>query len=388
MIRPSYRVENLDEHFFSVLNRRVSRLLAEGAGVIRLDAGTPDLPPAPHIVEALNRSAGDPAAHGYQPYNGTPTLRQAWATAYQRTFGVTLDAESEVLPLLGSKEGIVNLTLAYIQPGDVVLVPDPGYMTYARSVKIAGGDIFPLPLLPDKDYLPDLKIIPQEILRRAKILWLNYPNNPTAATAPLDFFNEVVEFAHQHHILVCHDAAYAQITFGDYQSPSILQVRGALEMAVEFNTLSKWYNMAGWRVGAALGNSKALRVLYQMKINVDNGHFRPVLDAATAALCGEQDWVLQRNRVYEERRDLVIRGLHQAGLEADVPKATLYVWFRTPPGWRSQEFALMLLERAHVSLVPGTVFGENGEGYIRLSITEPSERLSEAMQRIVFALGR
>ena len=298
------------------------------------------------------------------------------------------DADGEVLPLLGSKEGIFNLTLAYVQTGDVVLVPDPGYMTYTRSALMAGGEVYTMPLLPERSYLPDLSGIPQDVLRRVKILWLNYPNNPTTATAPLDFFDEVVEFAQSHNILVCHDAAYAQITFDGYQAPSLLQVAGAVETAVEFNTLSKWYNMAGWRVGAALGNRQALAALYQMKVNVDNGHFRPVLDAAAAALAGEQGWLADRNRIYEQRRDLVIRGLRQVGLEPAVPLASLYVWFEAPSGWSSQDFTLMLLEKAQVSLVPGTVFGKNGQGYIRLSFTEPMERLSEAMSRIVSVLGR
>ena len=388
MINPSYRVANISGHFFSELNQKLARLSAAGADVIRLDAGTPDLPPAAHILEALRRSAGDPTAHGYQPYDGTPSLRQAWAEAYRRSFQVILDADGEVLPLLGSKEGIFNLTLAYVQTGDVVLVPDPGYMTYTRSALMAGGEVYTMPLLPERSYLPDLSGIPQDVLRRVKILWLNYPNNPTTATAPLDFFDEVVEFAQSHNILVCHDAAYAQITFDGYQAPSLLQVAGAVETAVEFNTLSKWYNMAGWRVGAALGNRQALAALYQMKVNVDNGHFRPVLDAAAAALAGEQGWLADRNRVYEQRRDLVIRGLRQVGLEPAVPQASLYVWFEAPSGWSSQDFTLMLLEKAQVSLVPGTVFGKNGQGYIRLSFTEPMERLSEAMSRIVSVLGR
>ncbi len=291
MISPSYRISNLSGHFFSELNQKLACLKAEGVDVIRLDAGTPDLAPAPHILEALQRSASDPAAHGYQPYNGTAALRHAWVEAYRRSFQVALEAETDVLPLMGSKEGIVNLTLAFVQEGDVVLVPDPGYMTYTRSALLAGGEVYPMALLPERGYLPDFSAIPQDILRRAKLMWLNYPNNPTTATASLDFFTRAVEFARTHHILVCHDAAYAQITFDGYHAPSLLQVAGAAETAVEFNTLSKWYNMAGWRVGAALGNHQALAALYQMKVNVDNGHFRPILDAAVAALTGEQGWL-------------------------------------------------------------------------------------------------
>lgn len=384
----SGRISNMSGHFFSELSQKLSHLQAAGADVIRLDAGTPDLPPAAHILEALKSSANDPTAHGYQPYNGTRALRNAWTEAYWRSFQVSLDPETEVLTLMGSKEGIVNLTLACIQEGDVALVPDPGYMTYTRSTLMAGGVIYPMALLPAHGYLPDLSAIPPDVLRRAKLMWLNYPNNPTTATAPLSFFEQAVEFARSHDILICHDAAYAQITFDGYQAPSILQVEGAKDIAVEFNTLSKWYNMAGWRVGAALGNKQALSALYQMKVNVDNGHFRPVLDAAVAALTGEQGWLADRNRIYEQRRDLVIEGLRKVKLEIMTPKASLYVWFRAPDGWSAQDFTLMMLEDAHVSLVPGTIFGRNGQGYIRLSFTEPYDRISEALHRIARTLGR
>ncbi len=382
MIRLTDRFTHLKDHFFAGLNQKLASLQAAGIDVIRLDAGNPDLPPAPHILEALSRSAGRPNAHGYQPYNGTPALRQAWAEAYQRLYPVVLDADQQVLPLMGSKEGIANLTLALVQAGDVVLAPDPGYMTYARSAWLAGGEVYPLPLLPERGYLPDLSAIPAEVLRRAKILWLNYPNNPTAATAPLGFFREAVEFGRKHDLLVCHDAAYAQVTFAGYRAPSLLEVPGAAETAVEFNTLSKWYNMAGWRLGAALGNREALRALHQMKMNVDNGHFRPILEAAAAALTGDQTWVEERNRVYELRRDTVMRGLQEMGLEAEIPKASLYVWFKVPARWTAQDFSLLILEKAHVSLVPGTVFGSRGEGYVRLSLTEAVERLEEAMERM------
>ena len=388
MIKPSYRISNLSGHFFSELNQKLARLNGAGVDVIRLDAGSPDLPPAPHILEALKHSASDPSAHGYQPYNGTFALRSAWSEAYQSSFQVALEAETEALPLMGSREGIVNLTLAFVQEGDVVLVPDPGYMTYTRSAVIAGGEAFPMTLLPERGYLPDFSAIPQDILRRAKLMWLNYPNNPTAATASLDFFAEAVEFARAHDILVCHDAAYAQITFDGYQAPSLLQVAGAVDTAVEFNTLSKWYNMAGWRVGAALGNRQALAALYKIKVNVDNGHFRPILDAAVAALTGEQEWLEERNRIYEQRRDLVIRGLREAGLDPLVPQASFYIWFKTPSGWAEQDFTQIMLEEAHVSLVPGAIFGKNGQGYARLSFTQPYEMLTEAMQRMKQTLGR
>ena len=243
-------------------------------------------------------------------------------------------------------------------------------------------------LRPEDGYLPDFSSIPPDILRRAKLLWLNYPNNPTTATASLDFFREVVDFASTHNILVCHDAAYAGVTFDGYRAPSMLQISGATDVAVELNTLSKWYNMAGWRVGAALGNRQALSALVQIKSNVDNGHFRPVLEAATRALTGDQSWLVERNLIYERRRNLVIQALRQANIEAEVPRASLYVWLKAPPGWSGDDFSLMLLEKAHVSLVPGTIFGKNAQDYLRLSFTAPEPRLLEGMQRIISALGR
>jgi LL-diaminopimelate aminotransferase len=292
-----------------------------------------------------------------------------------------------VLPLLGSKEGIFHLPLAVIDPGDVVLVPNPGYGTYTQGARFAGGEPYDLPLLPERDFLPDLDSIPENILKRARLLWLNYPGNPTAATAPLEFFAEVVAFARQHDLLVCHDAAYSQVSFDGFHPPSLLQAPGAKEVAVEFNTLSKSHNMAGWRVGAAVGQPEVLRSLYNLKTNADSGHFLPVLAAATAAMTGDQTWLQERNLVYQERRDRVMQALRELGWQAATPRASLYVWFHVPQGWDSAGFATAALERSHISLTPGTVFGKHGEGYIRLSLTASTERVSEAMDRLVKVWG-
>jgi LL-diaminopimelate aminotransferase len=355
---------------------------AAGCDVIRLDVGSPDLPPAPPIIRALSQASALPDRHGYQSYRGTAALRQAWAELYAREYGVQLQPETEIVPLLGSKEGIFHLSLALLDPGDVVLIPDPGYMTYARSALFAGGQPYFLPLLPENGYLPDLDSIPSEIARQAKILWLNYPNNPTAAVADLAFFTRAVAFAREYGLLLCHDAAYAQVTYDGFKAPSLLQAPGARQLAVEFNTLSKSHNMAGWRVGAAVGEAQALSSLYALKTNVDSGHFLPVWEAAVVALTGDQSWLLERNQVYQRRRDRLIQALHTLGLPAAIPCASLYIWCPVPAGWNCADFALDLLESAHVSLTPGTVFGPGGEGYVRLSLTAPEERLAEAMDRL------
>ena len=382
MITFAKRMVLFTEHFFAGLNIRVAALQAQGCDVIRLDEGSPDLPPAPHIIEALSRAAGRPDTHGYQPHRGFAELRQAWAGMYQRLYGVALDPENEILPLLGSKEGIFHLPLAFVEPGSIVLVPNPGYITYTRGARLAGGEMYYLPLLHERGFLPDLHAVPPEVVQRAKILWLNYPNNPTAATPGLDLFAEAVAFAREHNLLLCHDAAYAQVTFNGYRAPSLLEVPGAKEVCVEFNTLSKSHNMAGWRAAALIGNAAVIKAMYTLKTNVDSGYFRPVMEAAVAAMTGDQTWLQARNDTYCQRRNVVLKTLQRLGLLVDSPRASLYVWFSIPQGQTSAAFAAALLERAHVSLTPGSVFGSEGEGYIRLSVTAPTERVEEAMQRL------
>jgi LL-diaminopimelate aminotransferase len=382
MLPIAQRMDLFTEHFFAGLNARLAALQAEGVDVIRLDEGSPDLPPAPHIIEALKLAASRPDSHSYQPHRGFAGLRQAWAELYQGTYGVPIDPEREVLPLLGSKEGIFHLPLAIIDPGSVVLVPDPGYITYTRGARLAGGEVFTLPLRPENGFLPDLQAIPAEVAVRAKLLWLNYPNNPTAAVASREFFAQAVAFASQHNLLLCHDAAYTQVTFDGYRAPSLLEVPGAKEVCVEFNTLSKSHNMAGWRVAALIGNAQVVKTLYRLKTNVDSGHFRPVLEAAVAAMTGDQTWLQRRNDTYRQRRDVVMNTLRRLGYQANTPRASLYVWFSVPSGHTSAEFVTGLLEQAYISLAPGSIFGSSGEGYVRLSLTAPLERVEEAMQRL------
>lgn len=378
----AHRMQALPAHFFASLSARVSALQSQGLDVIRLDEGAPDLPPEPWIIHALARSATNPSHHSYQPHRGTPQLRQAWASMYRNAYGVEIDPESEVLPLLGSKEGIFQLAMATINPGDVVLVPDPGYITYTRGTLFAGGEPVYFPLIRERGYLPDFDAIPAEIARQAKVIWLNYPNNPTTAVAKLEVFSRAVDFARQYGLLVCHDAAYTQVTFDGFHAPSLLEVSGAKEVGVEFNTLSKSHNMAGWRVGAALGNAQVLRNLFTLKTNLDSGHFLPVLEAAAEAMCGDQSWLLGRNEIYRQRRDLAVQGLRAMGLQADLPLASIYVWSTVPEGYSSVDFVSTVLEKTQVSLTPGTVFGLGGEGYVRVSLTAPIERIAEALARL------
>lgn len=381
-MKPAQRMETLTTHFFAALRREVQVLQASGQEVIRLDEGNPDLPPAAHILAALERAAQRPEAHGYQPHRGPEALRQAWADFYRNRFGVILDPEREVLPLLGSKEGIFHLSLAFVDPGDYVLVPDPGYVTYTRGALFAGGRIFPLPIRRENHYLPDLDAIPKKVLQHTRLLWLNYPNNPTAATASLDFFTQAVALAQRYNFLLCHDAAYACVSFEGEQPPSLLQAPGAEQVAVEFNSLSKSHNMAGWRSGVLVGNAGVLQALFTLKTNADSGHFLPIWEASIAALRGDQSWLAERNETYRQRRDVVVQSLRALGLEVASPRASLYVWSPVPRGWRSAEFALALLRDCGVSLTPGTVFGPGGEGYLRISLTAPVARIRQAMERL------
>lgn len=376
------RMESMSIHFFAEHEARVKALQASGLDIVRLDVGSPDLPPEPFIVETLNKSAAEPRHHGYQPHAGPPALRSAWASMYKRVFGVDLDAETEVVPLQGSKEGIFHASLALVEDGDTVLIPDPGYITYTSGVLCAGGEPYYVPLTSELGYLPDLNDIPKDVAQKARMLWLNYPNNPTAATATLQFFTEAVNFARQYDLLLFHDAAYTQVTFDDYHAPSILEVAGAKEVSIEFNSLSKSHNMAGWRVGVCVGNANILHLLFAIKSNVDSGHFLPIMNAATMAMTGDQDWIAERNRVYQQRRDVVIQTLHALGLNATIPKASMYVWSPVPPGYTSSEFSRLVLEEAGVSVTPGVVFGRHGEGYIRIALTAPVLRLEEAMYRL------
>ncbi len=372
----------MKKHFFAQLDEMIATLSAQGVEVIRLDIGSPDLPPHPKVIDVMQRAVARTDSHGYQRHVGPLSHRQAWAEMYQRVFDVTLDPEKEIVPLMGTKEGIFHLSQAIIEPGDVVLIPNPYYVTYVRGAEFAGGNPYFIPLLPENDYLPELDKIPAEVADAAKLIWVNYPNNPLSATAPLSFYEKLVAFAKTHDILVCADAAYSQVYYGAEKPPSILQVEGAKDVAVEFNSLSKSHNMAGWRVGAAVGNPLVLEKLLRLKSNADSGHFGPTLDAASHAMGTEASWLQERNAVYRERRDLIVTSLRKMGVQVRSPQASLYIWCPIPEGWTSEKFALAMLKEANVSVAPGTVFGSNGEGFVRISITQPKDVIARAMERL------
>lgn len=372
----------IKKHFFAQLDETIEILKAEGIETIRLDIGSPDLPPHPEVIEALSLAASRPNTHGYQMHIGPLSYREAWAGMYARVFNVNLDPTKEIIPLLGTKEGIFHLSQAFIKAGDVALIPNPYYPTYIRGTELAGGEPYLIPLLAENDYLPDLESIPAEIAQKAKLIWINYPNNPLGAIAPLAFYERLVHFAQKHQIIICADAAYTQVHYSERPQPSIMQVKGAKDVAIEFNSLSKSHNMAGWRVGAAVGNPAVLEMLLKLKTNADSGHFRPILEAATHAMGMDQTWIHERNEVYRHRRDLIINGLRQLGISVAIPQASLYIWAPIPEGWKSDQFALSLLKEAGVSVAPGAVFGSEGEGFFRISITQPEERIKEAVRRM------
>ena len=382
-IKPAERVSGIKPYFFASLEKTIAELKKSGMDVIRLDMGSPDLPPQDFIIESLVDSARRPDTHGYGPSGGSASLRAAFASYYLDRFDLQLDPDKEILGLIGSKEGIFNLSQILINPGDLVLLPDPCYPVYPTGAVIAQAETYSIPLLAENAFLPDLNAIPEEVADRAKLMWLNYPNNPTGAIAPYRFFEEVVAFAKKHQIVIAHDAPYVDVCFDNYQAPSILQVPGAKEVAVEFNSLSKTYNMAGWRVGVAAGNPEIIRLLKVYKSQMDSSLFKPVMQAAETALLGDQEWIEGRNQIYQQRRDLIVATLQEIGFDLEVPKASLYVWAHLPEPWNdSIEFCDTLIRETGVSITPGVVYGESGAGFVRVSLVTPVERLSEAMVRM------
>jgi LL-diaminopimelate aminotransferase len=369
-------------YVFAAHAARLRKLAAEGLDIIRMDIGEPDAPPPTFIIDELDKQSRNPKKHGYAGYGGTPELKQAIAAYYQRRFGVELDAVSETLPLLGSKEGLANIALAWLDPGDLAIVPDPGYPTYQMGAKMAGADVYFTPLERRLGWLPDLEAIPAEVAGRARLLWISYPNNPTGAIAPFSFYRDVVEFCRRHDILLCSDLPYADVTFDGYEAPSVLAVPGAKDVALEFNSLSKSHHMAGWRVGMAVGNAVAVKALLQVKSNVDSGIFRPVQDAATVALNSDPSWMIARNAEYRQRRDTVLATVRSMGMVAETPQAGLYIWALPPEGYGSQQFADKVLLETGVSFTAGDAYGPSGVGYIRISLGTETAKIEEAMARL------
>jgi LL-diaminopimelate aminotransferase len=379
-IEKAERIQKLPPYLFAEIDRLKREVAARGVDLINLGIGDPDTPTPPHIVAALRAAAERPENHRYPDYEGLPAFRQAAAEWMQRRYGVSVDPASEVVSLIGSKEGIANMAVAFVDPGDVVLVPDPGYPVYHIGTQFNGGVSYRMPLRRDNAFLPDLRAVPEEVARRAKLLWLNYPNNPTAAIAPRAFFEEAIRFCQRHNVILCHDAAYAEIYF-DERPPSVLELPGGREVAIEFHSLSKTFNMTGWRVGFAVGHPELIAGLGKVKTNVDSGVFQAVQQAAIAAL-GSEPAVIDRLRaLYRERREVLVGGLRSIGFACDPPAGTFYVWVPVPRGHASAALAKQCIE-AGVVVTPGNGFGEAGEGYIRLTLCSPSERLREAVERL------
>jgi LL-diaminopimelate aminotransferase len=365
----SERLRALPPYLFAELDRMKQEQVKKGVDIISLGIGDPDLPTPPHIIEALAKAAADPANHQYPSYEGMLAFRRAAADWYQARFGVALDSAKEVLTLIGSKEGIGHLPLAFVNPGDVVLIPDPGYPVYAAGTLFAGGESYALPLTPARNFLPDLDAIPAAVVKRAKILWLNYPNNPTGAVAPREFLAQAVEFARRHRLILAHDAPYSEIAYDGYRPESILAVQGARDVAVEFHSVSKTYNMTGWRIGFAVGNGEILAGLGRVKQNVDSGVFQAVQYAGIAALTGSQACVADNCRIWQERRDVLIGGLRELGFAVAAPKATFYAWVPVPRGFTSSSFTAEILLKTGVVVTPGNGFGAAGEGFVRAAFT-------------------
>jgi LL-diaminopimelate aminotransferase len=376
------RLKRLPPYLFQEIDRLKAELIAKGVDVINLGVGDPDLPTPPHIIKKLQEAAEVPANHQYPSYSGMNDFKVCVARWYGRRFGVDLDPMNEVLTLIGSKEGIAHIPLALINPGDIALIPTPAYPVYHVGVLFAGGESYFMPLVRENHFLPDLDAVPADIARRAKCIFINYPNNPTGATAEKYFFEKVVHFAKTYDLVVCHDAAYTEMAFDGYQPMSFLEVPGAKEVGIEFHSLSKTYNMTGWRIGCAVGNAQILDGLGQIKSNIDSGAFNAVQWAGIAALENDQACVRDMQRTYQKRRDVLFAGLRRVGLEPEVLKATFYVWCPTPRGYSSKEFSSLLLREAGIVTTPGSGFGEPGEGYIRLALTVSRERIEEAVHRM------
>ena len=376
------RIEKLPPYLFVEISRKIAERKARGEEIISFGIGDPDFPTPGHIINRLCQAAQDPVNHRYPETEGLPELRQAIAGWYKTRFGVTLDVDTEVLPLIGAKEGIVHLAFCFIDPGDIALVPDPGYPPYGLGTLLAGGKPYYLPLTEKQNFLPDLAAIPADVLKQAKLLWLNYPNNPTGAVADLNFFNKVAQLARQHDIAICHDAAYTEVAFNKYRPVSFLQVEGAREIGMEFHSLSKGYNMTGWRIGMAVGNKEMVGALSRVKSNLDSGIPQAIQHAAIEALAGSQVSIKEQNAKYQRRRDLVIDKLSSMGLEVTPPKGGLYIWAKVPKGYTSVEFTNDLLEQVGVVVTPGTGYGKNGEGYVRLSLTIADASLVKGLSRL------
>ncbi|HET8842438.1 MAG TPA: LL-diaminopimelate aminotransferase [Ktedonobacteraceae bacterium] len=379
-------IKSLPPYHFASAKQKIAERQAAGVDVISLSMGDPDLPAPRPVLERLYESLQNPVNHRYPEYLGMRALHEAFAAWFKRRFDVELIPEVETLPLLGSKEGLIYLGAAILNAGDIALTSEPYYPAYITAATNVGAQPYRVPMLEENDYLLDLEGIPAEVLKKSRLLWLNYPNNPTAVCANLDFFEKVIEFARQHDLVIVHDMAYAEVYFDDFRPPSILQVPGARDVAVELHSLSKTYNMAGFRVGMLVGNASLVEAVGRLKSNIDSGMFRPIQYAAIAALELPESWLQERNAIYRQRRDVLVNGCNSIGMKTRRTLAGLYIWAAVPSRFTSREFASWLFDETGVLVTPGSNFGETGEGYVRISMTEPQDRIETALNRMREAL--
>ncbi len=382
MPKAAPRVEKIPPYLFARIDKKKVEARSRGIDLLDFSIGDPDLPTPPHIVKKMQEAVADPGNHRYPSYEGMPAFRKAAAEWYARRFGVELDSEREVVALIGSKEGIFHLPWAYLAEGDIALIPSPGYPVYKVTTLLAGGTPYFMPLTEERDFYPDLDAIPEDVLGRAKICFVNYPNNPTGAHGDDELYEKVIDLARKNDILICHDAAYSEVTYDGYRARSILEFDKGKRYSIEFHSLSKTYCMTGWRIGFAVGNAEAVQNLGKLKTNIDSGVFQAIQEAGIEALSGSQDSVEAMKRVFARRRDLFIDGLNSLGVKVRKPKATFYIWARVPGGYTSAEFAEMLIERVGVVVTPGSGFGDEGEGYFRISVTADDDRIRAAIERL------
>ena len=382
------RIQALPPYLFARIDEKIADAKAKGVDVISLGIGDPDLPTPDHIIDKLVEAARNPENHRYPSYVGMLEFRAAVAEWYKRRSNIILDPKKEVVTLIGSKEGIAHIAFCYINPGDVALIPDPGYPVYGVGTLLAGGVPYIMPLKEENGFLPDLDAIPAEVAQKAKLMFLNYPNNPTGAIADESFYLKVIAFAKKYDIIVCHDGPYSEIAFNGYKPLSFLEVPGAKEVGIEFHSMSKTYNMTGWRIGWAAGNARVIEALGRIKSNIDSGVFQAIQEASIEGLLGNQDIIEETRKIYQERQDIVIEGLTALGWSVERPKATIYVWPKVPKGFTSASFCELILDKAGVVVTPGNGYGEYGEGYFRISLTINTERLREALKRLQDNFGR
>ncbi len=381
-MKTSQRLEKIPPYLFARIDAKIAEAKAKGIDIISLGVGDPDTPTIPSVVEAMHKAIDKPSNHDYPPYNGTKEFRDASAKWMKDRFNVDVDPDKEVLANIGSKEAIAHVFFAFVDAGDVTLCPDPGYPVYQNATILAGGEPYSMPLLEENGFLPDFDKIPEDVARKAKLMFLNYPNNPTGAVCDLEFYQKAVDYCKKYDILLCSDQAYCEMTYDGYKAPSVLEAKGAKDVAIEFFSHSKSYNMTGWRVGFIAGNEKAIEALGTIKNNIDSGCFKAIQEAATQAYSAPKSQIEELNKMYKERKEVMEKGLRELGWDVKPSRATFYLWLKAPEGFTSEEFATVLLEKAHIVVPPGNGYGKYGEGYFRIALTKPVDVLQKALDRM------